>query len=53
MEKSHQVAWDSLLYYDGLEWQWILIDLERDLDVAYQILSLFGVSKVLLLLVAI
>ena len=36
LEKTHQVVRDSLLDYDGLEWQRTLHDLEKTLDIAYE-----------------
>lgn len=29
-------VWDSLLDYGRLEWEWILMDLEKAPDVAYE-----------------
>ena len=38
----HKVAWDSLLAYGRLEWQWTLTNLEKTLDVAYKdVLKIF------------
>lgn len=36
MEKTHQVVWDILIDYRRLEWQSILLDLEKAPGVAYE-----------------
>lgn len=57
MEKTHQVVLDSLRDYGRHEWQRTLTDWEKTPYVAYKdvlkSLTMFGVSKILLLLVAI
>ena len=57
VEKTHQVVLDSLRDYGRHEWQRTLTDWEKTPYVAYKdvlkSLTMFGVSKILLLLVAI